>query len=108
MVAKLLKEALDDPDPWHGFTSYLDAILNVQQHDRGLTEIINNPELGEDRVNAARETITPFCNSSSTAPKNTARCALSSTSPTSCSCSTRWTRSSNARDPSSQRSTAAT
>ena len=59
-VAKLLREALDDPDPWHGFTTYLDAILNVQQHDRGLTEIINNPELGEDRVNAARETITPL------------------------------------------------
>lgn len=59
-VATLLREALDDPDPWNGFTTYVEKILDVQQRDRGLTEIINNPELGQERISAAQETITPL------------------------------------------------
>ena len=35
----------------------------MQMEDRGLTEILNNPELGQHRVNEARDRIAPLVSS---------------------------------------------
>ncbi len=59
-VAALAEAALRDSDAWHGFTTYLEQVLQLQQADRGLTEIINNPHLGQDRADEARNRITPL------------------------------------------------
>ena len=59
-VAALAQKALDDPDAWRGLTTYLEGVLRLQQHDRGLTEIINNPHLDQQRVDQARDRITPL------------------------------------------------
>jgi AcrR family transcriptional regulator len=59
-VAALAETALRDPDAWHGFTTYLEQVLQLQQEDRGLTDIINNPHLARDRADEARNRITPL------------------------------------------------
>lgn len=59
-VAALAEAALQDPDAWHGFTTYLERVLEVQQEDRGLTDIINHPHLGQARADEARNRITPL------------------------------------------------
>lgn len=32
--------ALADPDPWHGFTSYLDGVFALQANDQGLNDLL--------------------------------------------------------------------
>jgi len=32
--------ALADPDPWHGFTSFLEGVLTLQAADRGLNDVL--------------------------------------------------------------------
>jgi AcrR family transcriptional regulator len=32
--------ALDDPDPWHGFTTYIRAVCAMQAADRGFAEVL--------------------------------------------------------------------
>ncbi len=59
-VATLGEAAQRDPDAWHGFTTYLEQVLQLQQEDRGLTDIINHPHLGPDRAREARDRITPL------------------------------------------------
>ena len=59
-VGALAHEALQDPDAWRGFTMYLEHVLQLQREDRGLTDIINNPHLGDDRAGEARDRITPL------------------------------------------------
>jgi AcrR family transcriptional regulator len=38
--ADAVAEALADPDPWHGFTGYLQAICAMQASDRGFADIL--------------------------------------------------------------------
>ncbi|HEV2885349.1 MAG TPA: TetR/AcrR family transcriptional regulator [Jatrophihabitans sp.] len=59
-VANLAKEALDDPDPWHGLVTFLERSLDMQFGDRGLNQIMNNPHLGDARVSDARDRIAPL------------------------------------------------
>jgi AcrR family transcriptional regulator len=59
-VAALADEALAEPDAWRGLTTFLERSLQMQMDDRGLTEIINNPQLGQHRVNEARDRIAPL------------------------------------------------
>src|SRR3954466_511115 len=59
-VAALGTEALDDPDAWHGLTTFLERSLRMQLEDRGLKELLTDPELGHDQVNRARERIAPL------------------------------------------------
>jgi AcrR family transcriptional regulator len=59
-VAATADEALAEPDAWRGFTMFLERSLQMQIEDRGLTEILNNPQLGQHRVNEARDRIAPL------------------------------------------------
>ena len=59
-VAGLADEALADPDAWRGFTTFLERSLQMQMENRGLTETLNNPQLGQHRVNESRDRIAPL------------------------------------------------
>jgi AcrR family transcriptional regulator len=59
-VAAVASEALDDPDAWHGIVTFLERTLEMQFGDRGLTQIMNNPALGDARVSEARDRIAPL------------------------------------------------
>jgi AcrR family transcriptional regulator len=59
-VAAVAHDALDDPDPWHGLITFLERALEMQFGDRGLNQIMNNPQLGDARVGEARERIAPI------------------------------------------------
>ena len=54
-VAALANEALREPDAWRGLATYLERVLQLQLEDRGLTDIINNPHLGQDRADEATQ-----------------------------------------------------
>jgi AcrR family transcriptional regulator len=56
----LAEEALADPDPWHGLVTYLETSVDMQFGDRGLSEIMNAPILGLDRISAVRDEIAPI------------------------------------------------
>src|SRR5205085_4050006 len=49
-VAALLQEALEDPDPWRGLTTFLERNLALQSQDRGLRELILGAAGGFDRL----------------------------------------------------------
>jgi AcrR family transcriptional regulator len=38
--AALADTALSDPDPWHGFCVYVEAVCSMQSADRGFTEVL--------------------------------------------------------------------
>ncbi len=59
-VAAVASEALADPDAWHGLVTFLERSLRMQFGDRGLTQIMNNPDLGDARVADARDRIAPL------------------------------------------------
>ncbi|WP_328672683.1 TetR/AcrR family transcriptional regulator [Streptomyces sp. NBC_00328] len=40
MDAYAVTEALADPDPWHGFTRYIEAICAMQAADRGFADVL--------------------------------------------------------------------
>ncbi len=61
-VAAIGEHALAEPDPWRGLVTYLEQILQLQVKDRGLTDIINHPSLGQHRVTEASERIGPVLN----------------------------------------------
>src|SRR4051812_48709027 len=59
-VATLADQALKDPDAWRGLCTYLEQVLRLQSEDRGLTDIVNHPDLGQERADEARDRITPL------------------------------------------------
>ncbi len=59
-MAEVAHEALSDPDAWNGLLMYLERALHMQHGDRGLAEIMNNPVLGDARVQDARDRIAPI------------------------------------------------
>jgi AcrR family transcriptional regulator len=59
-VAAVANAALQDPDAWNGLVSFLERSLDMQFGDRGLTEIMNTPTLGDARVSDARDRIAPL------------------------------------------------
>jgi AcrR family transcriptional regulator len=59
-LAAVAKEALEEPDAWHGLVTYLERSLHMQFGDRGLNQILNDPSLGQERVNEARDRIAPL------------------------------------------------
>jgi AcrR family transcriptional regulator len=61
-VAALAAEALEHPDAWQGLTTFLERSLRMQLDDRGLTQLLNNPQLTPHRVNQARDRIAPLVN----------------------------------------------
>src|SRR3954466_7271871 len=59
-VIAVAQEALEAPDAWAGLVSFLERSLHMQFGDRGLTEIMNSPQLGRERVNQSRDRIAPL------------------------------------------------
>ncbi len=59
-VAAVANEALGDPDAWHGLVTFLERSLRMQFGDRGLNQVMNNPDLGDARVADARDRIAPL------------------------------------------------
>jgi AcrR family transcriptional regulator len=59
-VVAVAREALEDPDAWHGLVTFLERSLHMQFGDRGLTQIMNNPQLGHARASETRDRIAPL------------------------------------------------
>src|SRR3954452_19836161 len=49
-VAAVAAEAAEDPDAWRGLATFLERSLQMQLEDRGLTQLLNNPQLRQHRV----------------------------------------------------------
>lgn len=59
-LVSLMEEALEDPDPWRGFTRYLRRNLELQACDRAIREIILGTPEGAKRVGEIRDRIFPL------------------------------------------------
>ena len=59
-VIAVAEEALAAGDAWGGLVDFLERSLHMQFGDRGLTEIMNSPQLGRERVNETRDRIAPL------------------------------------------------
>ncbi len=59
-VEDLARQAAADPDAWNGLLSFIESALELQHGDRGLNDIMNNPLLGDERVNQVRDRIAPL------------------------------------------------
>src|SRR3954468_2377033 len=59
-VVAVAQEALETSDAWTGLVNFLERSLHMQFGDRGLTEIMNSPQLGRERVNQTRDRIAPL------------------------------------------------
>jgi AcrR family transcriptional regulator len=60
-VVGLLEDGLDDPDPWHGLTEFLERVLEKQASDRGLMEVLLGRSPGSpERVTKSRSTLHPL------------------------------------------------
>ena len=59
-LVSLVSEALDDPDPWHGLTTFLQRALELQANDRGVKDIITASTDGLDRVAQIRSRMMPI------------------------------------------------
>jgi AcrR family transcriptional regulator len=59
-VIAVAEEALEATDAWAGLVGFLERSLHMQFGDRGLTEIMNSPQLGRERVNQTRDRIAPL------------------------------------------------
>ena len=58
-VIAVAEQALSATDAWGGLVDFLERSLHMQFGDRGLTEIMNSPQLGRERVNETRDRIAP-------------------------------------------------
>lgn len=59
-IVTLASQALEDPDPWHGLTAFLDSWLQLHLHDHALTEVFIDPQLGKARLDTSRDSIAPL------------------------------------------------
>ena len=59
-VLSVAHEALEDPDAWRGLVTYLERTMDMQFGNRGLTQMINGPQLGNARVNQTRDRVAPL------------------------------------------------
>jgi AcrR family transcriptional regulator len=59
-VETLARQALAEPDPWNGLRLYLEWSLDTLLRNRALTQIMNNPGLGDERAVEARDRIAPL------------------------------------------------
>jgi AcrR family transcriptional regulator len=63
--AALVEVALEDPDPWHGFTGLVERVCALQAGDRGFTEVLTQAfpgagEFEELRLQAYLRTVEVF------------------------------------------------
>jgi AcrR family transcriptional regulator len=54
-IASLASEALAKEDAWEAFVTFFEQALDLLFGDRGLTQLMNNPQLGRDRLKDARD-----------------------------------------------------
>jgi AcrR family transcriptional regulator len=59
-IHTLVEEAIEDPDPWHGLTSFLERALEIQARDRAVKELLFNTPGGVERVAKMREKMFPI------------------------------------------------
>jgi AcrR family transcriptional regulator len=59
-VIAVAEQALRATDAWSGLVTFLERSLHMQFGDRGLTEIMNSPQLRHERVDQARVRIAPL------------------------------------------------
>ena len=58
-AAALAAEAAADPDPWHGLTSSLEKVCEIQAFDRGLRQVMLGSGRGSQRQAQIRQRIAP-------------------------------------------------
>ena len=59
-VEAVLQEALEDPDPWHGLTRFLERLIELQAADRGLQQLLLGAAGGLERIAKARARLEPL------------------------------------------------
>lgn len=60
-IVRMLEGALEDPDPWHGLTDFLERVLEKQASDRGLKEVLMGVAPGSsERITKSRSTLHPL------------------------------------------------
>jgi AcrR family transcriptional regulator len=59
-IVRLAKEALADPDPWHGLTGFLTRALELQANDRGFKEVVLGSPGARDRIGEIRQQMYPL------------------------------------------------
>ena len=52
--------ALENHDAWDGFVDFLENSLTMQMDGRGVTVLLNNPYLDDDRVQEAQDRVAPL------------------------------------------------
>lgn len=59
-IHALVEQAIEDPDPWHGLTRFLEGALEIQARDRAVKELLFNTPGGAERVAKMREKMLPL------------------------------------------------
>src|ERR1700749_2613746 len=55
-----MEEALADPDPWHGLTSFTRAAADLQAGDRCIKDLLTGGHAGFERISALRARLMPM------------------------------------------------
>jgi AcrR family transcriptional regulator len=56
----LAERALADPDAWAGFSGFVEAVLELQSHNRALKDVVETRAHGRDRAAAMRQRSRPL------------------------------------------------
>jgi AcrR family transcriptional regulator len=59
-IAAMAEQALTDPDPWHGMTSFMHQVCEATARDKGMREILFHGRTGHNQVATARDRIVPL------------------------------------------------
>jgi AcrR family transcriptional regulator len=59
-IAGIAREGLEDPDPWNGFVSTLERLLELQEADRGLKELLTSTRREQAGVARVRDRMAPI------------------------------------------------
>jgi AcrR family transcriptional regulator len=59
-IYAFIEKAIEDPDPWHGLTSFLESALEIQARDRAVKELLFNTPGGAERVAKMRAKMFPL------------------------------------------------
>jgi AcrR family transcriptional regulator len=77
--ADLVATALEDPDPWHGFTGYIETACAMQAADNGFADVLTMTFPTAKAMERRRDERTRVWCGSSAAPRRQAACARTST-----------------------------
>ena len=56
----LAEASLEDPDPWHGFMTFLERACELQARDKGLKQLLFSTREGGARVEGVRDRMLPL------------------------------------------------